>query len=68
VRDEGLASLTTLDSALGSLGSLTGLPASDLMLVQVVMLARIPWVARAGRKANTAPRADPYRTRCRAGT
>ena len=47
VKDEGLASLTTVDSALGSLGSLTGLLASDLMLIQVVMLARIPWVERA---------------------
>jgi predicted ferric reductase len=47
LRDEGLASLTTFDSALGSLGSLTGLLASDLMLLQVLMLARIPWVERA---------------------
>jgi predicted ferric reductase len=41
---EGLASLTTVDSALGSLASLTGLLASDLMVLQVVMLARIPQV------------------------
>jgi predicted ferric reductase len=44
---EGLASLTTVDSALGSLASLAGLLASDLMLLQVVMLARIPQVERA---------------------
>ena len=41
---EGLASLTAVDTALGSLASLTGLLASDLMLLQVVMLARIPQV------------------------
>ena len=41
---EGLASLTTVDTGLGSLASLTGLLASDLMLLQVVMLARIPQV------------------------
>jgi len=41
---EGLASLTTVDTGLGSLASLTGLLASDLMLLQVVMLARIPRV------------------------
>jgi predicted ferric reductase len=41
---QGLASLTTWDSAMGSLGLLTGLVASDLFLLQVVMLARIPWV------------------------
>lgn len=36
-----------LDRAVGSLGLLTGLLASDLMLLQVVLLARIPWVERA---------------------
>jgi predicted ferric reductase len=35
-----------VDSALGSLGLLTGLVAADLMILQVVMLARIPWVER----------------------
>jgi len=44
---QGLESLTTLDTGLGSLGLLTGLVASDLLLIQVVMLARIPWVERA---------------------
>jgi len=44
---QGLDSLTTVDTALGSLGLLTGLVASDLLLIQVVMLARIPWVERA---------------------
>jgi predicted ferric reductase len=45
--DQGLASLGGLDRAIGSLGLLTGLLASDLMLLQVVLLARIPWVERA---------------------
>ena len=43
----GLLSLTTTDRALGSLGLLTGLLASDLMILQVVLLARVPWVERA---------------------
>ncbi|MEU8795689.1 ferredoxin reductase family protein [Streptomyces sp. NPDC048643] len=42
----GPLSLTTPDRALGSLGLLTGLLASDLMILQVVLLARIPWVER----------------------
>ena len=45
--NEGILSLTTLDSAVGSLGLLTGLLASDLMLLQVILLARIPWIERA---------------------
>jgi predicted ferric reductase len=36
-----------LDSGLGSLGLLTGLVAADLMILQVALLARIPWVERA---------------------
>src|SRR5438445_10473553 len=44
---EGLGSLSTLDTALGSLASVAGLLASDLLLLQVVMLARIPQVERA---------------------
>jgi predicted ferric reductase len=42
-----LASLATVDGALRSLGLLTGLLAADLLLLQCVMLARIPWVERA---------------------
>ncbi|MFI6967066.1 hypothetical protein [Streptomyces sp. NPDC050255] len=42
----GPLSLTTPDRAMGSLGLLTGLLASDLMILQVVLLARIPWVER----------------------
>jgi predicted ferric reductase len=45
--DQGLASLTTVDSSVGSLGLLTGLLSANLMLLQVLMLARIPWVERA---------------------
>jgi predicted ferric reductase len=43
----GPLSLTTTDRAMGSLGLLTGLLASDLMILQVVLLARIPWVENA---------------------
>lgn len=42
----GPLSLTTADRAMGSLGLLTGLLAIDLMILQVVLLARIPWVER----------------------
>ncbi|MFC1432575.1 ferric reductase-like transmembrane domain-containing protein [Streptacidiphilus sp. N1-3] len=43
----GPLGLASMDRALGSLGLLTGLLASDLLLLQVVLLARIPWVERA---------------------
>jgi predicted ferric reductase len=42
----GPLGLSTSDRAMGSLGLLTGLLASDLMILQVVLLARIPWVER----------------------
>lgn len=42
----GPLSLTSPDRAMGSLGLLAGLLASDLMILQVVLLARIPWVER----------------------
>ncbi|MEV4032319.1 ferredoxin reductase family protein [Streptomyces umbrinus] len=42
----GPLGLTTTDRAMGSLGLLTGLLASDLMILEVVLLARIPWVER----------------------
>jgi predicted ferric reductase len=46
--NQGLASLYSgLDRAVGSLGLLTGLLASILMILQVLMLARIPLVERA---------------------
>jgi predicted ferric reductase len=40
-------SIAGVDGALGSLGLLTGLVSADLMIVQVIALARIPWVERA---------------------
>jgi predicted ferric reductase len=46
VRNQGVASVTG-ERSVGSLGLLTGLLASDLMLLQVLLLARIPWVERA---------------------
>jgi predicted ferric reductase len=39
--------IASFDSALGSLGLLTGLLAADLMILQVIVVARIPWVERA---------------------
>jgi len=48
VMDQGLASVyTTWDRTVDSAGLLTGLLASDLMILQVVLLARIPLVERA---------------------
>ncbi len=47
IQNEGLDSLLSLDRALSSLGLITGLLSANLMLVQTVMLARIPWVERA---------------------
>src|ERR1043166_399229 len=35
------------DQALASLGRLSGLVSSDLLLVQVVLIARVPWLERA---------------------
>jgi predicted ferric reductase len=43
----GLTDLTSWANALTSFGRLTGLIASDLLLVQVLLMARIPWVERA---------------------
>ena len=42
----GLVGLTDLGAALTSLGRLTGLLASDLLLIQVLLMARIPFVER----------------------
>jgi predicted ferric reductase len=45
VMDQGIVSVVSgWDRSLGSLGLLTGLVSADLMLVQVVLLARIPQV------------------------
>ena len=45
--NQGLSGLTSPERSIGSFGLLTGLLAADLMLLQVVLLARIPWVERA---------------------
>ncbi len=43
----GVQDLAAWDSALNSLGRITGLVASDLLLVQVLLIARIPVLERA---------------------
>ncbi|MEU8006089.1 ferredoxin reductase family protein [Catellatospora sp. NPDC049111] len=43
----GIQQLEGVDDGLTSLGRLTGLLSADLMLLQVLMMARIPWVERA---------------------
>ncbi|WP_239335420.1 ferric reductase-like transmembrane domain-containing protein [Frankia sp. CiP3] len=42
----GIASLTGGAGILTGLGRLTGLVAADLLLIQVLLMARIPWVER----------------------
>lgn len=44
--NQGIQNLEGADSGLTSLGRLAGLLAADLMLLQVVLMARIPWVER----------------------
>jgi predicted ferric reductase len=43
----GFGSLLDQDTGWASLGLLSGLVASDLLLLQVILLARIPWIERA---------------------
>ena len=43
----GVQDLQSTPSALSSLGRLTGLVSADLLLIQVLLMARIPWVERA---------------------
>ncbi|MDX6587237.1 MAG: hypothetical protein QOI31_1710 [Solirubrobacterales bacterium] len=47
VRTQGLQDLSSFEGALSSIGLLTGLLSADLMVLQTVLLARIPWVERA---------------------
>lgn len=47
VADRGLQDLAGWESALTSLGRLLGLWASVLLLAQVVLMARVPWLERA---------------------
>ncbi|WP_416211052.1 ferric reductase-like transmembrane domain-containing protein [Frankia sp. Cr2] len=42
----GIADLTGSSGILTGLGRLTGLVAADLLLIQVLLMARIPWVER----------------------
>lgn len=47
VRGGGLQQLTSVPDALLSTGRLTGLVASALLLIQVFLMARVPWVEQA---------------------
>lgn len=47
VLDQGVIGLVSWPSGIGSWGLLTGLVSWHLMVLQVIMLARIPWVERA---------------------
>ncbi|MGC9667738.1 ferric reductase-like transmembrane domain-containing protein [Planosporangium sp. 12N6] len=47
VRGRGLQDLGGLVSGVTSLGRLTGLLSADLLLLQVLLMARVPWVERA---------------------
>ena len=44
--DGGLNGVTDLASALGSLSRLTALVATDLLLIQILLIARLPWLDR----------------------
>jgi predicted ferric reductase len=46
VADRGLQDLAAAASGMTSLGRLTGLVAADLLLVQVFLMARVPWIER----------------------
>jgi predicted ferric reductase len=46
VRSRGLQDLVAASSGVTSLGRLTGLVAADLLLIQVFLMARVPWVER----------------------
>jgi predicted ferric reductase len=46
VRGRGVQDLAGIASGLTSLGRLTGLVSADLLLVQVLLMARVPWVER----------------------
>jgi predicted ferric reductase len=46
VSGQGLQQLGTLAGLLTSTGRLTGLVSADLLLIQVLLMARIPWVER----------------------
>jgi predicted ferric reductase len=43
----GLEDLGSLPSGLSSAGRMTGLVSADLLLIQVLLMARVPWIERA---------------------
>ena len=47
VKGGGVQELTSVTDALMSTGRLTGLVASALLLIQVFLMARVPWVEQA---------------------
>jgi predicted ferric reductase len=47
VKGGGIQELTSVTGALTSLGRITGLIASALLLIQVFLMARVPWVEQA---------------------
>jgi predicted ferric reductase len=47
VRGRGLQDLGAPSSGLTSIGRLSGLLAADLLLIQVLLMARVPWLERA---------------------
>ncbi|MDT5037357.1 MAG: hypothetical protein QOE03_2542, partial [Micromonosporaceae bacterium] len=47
VRGRGLSDLGALSPGLTSTGRLTGLVSADLLLIQVFLMARVPWIERA---------------------
>jgi predicted ferric reductase len=47
VRGRGVQDLTGVASGLTSIGRLTGLVSADLLLIQVLLMARVPWIERA---------------------
>lgn len=47
VANGGVQDLGSMASGLSSAGRLTGLVSADLLLIQVLLMARIPWVERA---------------------
>lgn len=46
VRGGGVQGLGGWAAGLTSLGRLTGLVAADLLLIQVLLMARVPWIER----------------------
>lgn len=46
VRGRGVQDLGAWPAGLTSLGRLTGLVAADLLLIQVLLMARVPWIER----------------------